>query len=628
MPTNRAAHTSGMAVRAAGLTAVFVALALTAGVGGASPAPARAADRPATAFTPVGPLRLADTRDDECGCTRPAPTTIRVDVAGRPGVPPDATAAVVTVTALPAAPGYVTAFPAATPRPPTSTVNTLPDRAVANTTIVLLGDGALDVYASGPTGVVVDLVGVFVPADHASAGRFQATPPRRLLDTRTGDAPPAPPGSVTHVPLPPEMAGAAALAINVTHVGSGAPGHVSIATTPGTSFLNTIGQGAVAATVIAPVVAGMVSLYDHAGGHLVVDVTGSFTGPGAHDSADGLFVPLTPTRLRDTRDGGRIWAGGTIELPAPVPDAVALVTNVTVTRPDRAGYVSAYPGGTARPLASAVNPSYAEHTLANLAITPISTRGAAYYGSTGTDLVVDLTGYFIGVPVAATEPPAPNDYPPPRVLLIGDSGLRGVAVYSESLGAFDGIPYQLEAAGCRRLHEVSCTSPGSSRPPPTALDVLHALAAAGERFEYVVVTAGHNDSYRFELGFTRVVVAARDVGAHTIIWQNYSALSEYGHLDLNSALLSELTARPEFGDVRLADWRSYTLDTGSSWLWDGIHMTNAGAWGQTDYLARWIAALEHRPCPAAWAPDEPVPDPCPRPDAVGRPTDPAGLYGG
>jgi hypothetical protein len=597
-------------------TVVLAVAALAIAAGEAPPAAAQAAGPVTTAFAPVGPLRLADTRTDECGCTRPAATTIRVEVAGRPGVPADAAAAVVTVTALPAAPGYVTVYPAATPRPHTSTVNTLPDRAVANTAIVLLGDGALDVYASGPTGVAVDLLGVFVAADQAAAGRFQAATPARLLDTRAGAATPSSPGSVTHVPVPPAMAGAAALAVNVTHVGAGTPGHVSIASTPGTSFLNTNGYGAVAATVIAPVVDGAVSLYDRAGGYLVVDVTGAFTGPGAPESADGLFVPVTPTRLRDTRGGGRIWGAGTIELSAPVATASALVTNVTVTRPDRAGYVTAYPAGTPRPLASAVNPSYAEHTLANLAITPTSTRGTAYYGSTGTDLVVDLTGYFTGTPVAATEPPAPNDYVAPRVLLIGDSGLRGVAVYSESLRAFDGIPYRLEAAGCRRLHEVSCTSPGSSRPPPTALDVLHALAAAGERFEYVVVTAGHNDSYRFELG------------AHTILWQNYSALSGYGHLDRNSALLDELTARPEYGDVRLADWRSYTIDTGESWLWDGIHMTWAGAWGQTDYLARWVSALEHRPCPAGWAPDQPVPDPCPNPDAVGRPADPAGLYGG
>jgi hypothetical protein len=360
----------------------------------------------------------------------------------------------------------------------------------------------------------------------------------------------------------------------------------------------------------------------------VVDVTGAFTGAGAPESAEGLFVPVSPVRLRDTREGGRIWGRGTIELASPVAPAAALVTNLTVTRPDRAGYVTAYPAGTPRPLASAVNPSYAEHTLANLAITPTSTRGTAYYASSGTDLVVDLTGYFTGAPLAATEAPAPNDYTPPRVLLIGDSGLRGVSVYSESLRAFDGIPYRLEAAGCRRLHEVSCISPGSTRPPPTAVDVLHDLAAAGQRFEYVVVTAGHNDSRDFELAFDRVVVAARAVGAHTIIWQNYSALSEYGHLGRNSALLHELTARPGFGDVVLADWRSYTLDTGSSWLWDGVHLTRAGAWGQTDYLARWIAALEHRPCPAAWGLGQPVPDPCPRPDAVGRPSDPAVLYGG
>ena len=588
--------------------------------------PASAAVPSATAFTPVGPIRLADTRAPECGCARPDANTIRVAVAAHADVPDAATAAIVTVTALPSAAGYVTVFPAATPRPPTSTVNTRGDRVIANTAIVLLGEaGALDLFASTPTGLVVDLVGVFVPAERATAGRFQAYPPTRLLDARDGGAPASPPGTVTRVPVPPALAGAAALAVNVTHVGVGTPGHVSVASSQGTSFLNTAGFGAVAATVVAPVIDGAVSFYDRAGGYLVVDVSGGFTGAGAPESSDGLFVPVTPARLGDTRHTGRIWSRGTIEIAAPVA-AAALATNVTVTRPDRAGFVTAYPAGTPRPLASAVNPPHAEHTLANLAITPISTRGAAYYASVGTDLVVDLTGYFTGSPVGAPEPPAANDYTPARVLLIGDSGLRGVAITPASLAALADTSYRLEAAGCRRLHEVSCTSPGITRPPPTAVDVLRGLAATGARFDYVVITAGHNDASRFELAFDRVVNGARGVGAHTIIWQNYTALSDFGHLDRNSALLGALTARPEYGDVRLADWRTYTLGTGTAWLWDGIHMTTAGAWGQTDYLARWVAALEHRPCPAPWAPGAPVLAPCPIPDTIGRPANPAGLY--
>lgn len=624
-------HTQAMR-RGLSRKVLAVALATSAGVAAAAgvlrssdTAEASSSSTTTGVYVPTGPLRAADTRRADCGCVRVDATTISVSVTDRDGVPADAVAAVVTVTALPGPFGYATVYPSGMPRPTTSTVNTRPDRAVANTAIVMLGEGGgLEVFTSSPIAVVLDVVGAFVPAERATAGRFQAVAPQRLLDAREV-GPASAPGSVTQVAVPETMAGAAALAVNVTHVGVGTPGHVSIASSPDTSFLNTVGHGAVAATVIAPVVDGYISFVDRAGGYLVVDVSGWFTGDDAPGSDTGLFVPLAPDRLADTRAGERIWRHGTIEVGSPVP-AAALVTNVTVTRPDRAGYVSAFPAGTARPLVSAVNPVAAEHTLANLTITPISTRGLAYFASVGTDLVVDVTGYFTGQPVAATEPPAPNVYPRPRVLLIGDSGLRGVGVYSDSQAAFADFDYRLEAAGCRRLHEVSCTSPGITRAPPTGLDVINGLIAAGQRFDIVIVTAGHNDAARFELAFARIVDAARRAGAHTILWQNYSALSEYGHLNRNSALLAGLTSLPEYGDVLLADWRTYTVGTGKAWLWDGIHMTPAGAWAQTDYLARWVAFLEHRPCPAPWAPDQPVPDPCPNPDTVGPPANPRALY--
>lgn len=579
-----------------------------------------------TAFVALAPIRLADTRNENCGCAPLDDRTIRVDVTGRDGVPADAVAAVVTLTALPdPAPGFMTAYPAATDRPETSTLNTRSDRPVANTAIVPLGEGALDVFRSAGGNVAVDLAGVFVPATDATAGRYRPTAPARVFDGRRLDAPGGP-RTVTRVVLPSELAEASAVAVNVTHVGTGVPGYVAAASAPNTSFLNQPGSTVVAGSTIVPVAGGVLELYDHGGGYLIVDLAGWFTSDVSDPGTDGLFVPLVPTRLHDTREAGeRIWAGGTIEIATP--EAAALVANVTVTRPDRPGFVTAYPAGTAQPETSNVNPTEPEHTLANLAITAVSERGAAYYASTGTDLVVDATGYFTGVPARAVAPPAPNEYVAPRVLVIGDSGLRGiVAVEPASQAALVGAEWRIEAAGCRRLHQVSCTSPGISHPPPTALDVLHRLTGDGARFDIVVITAGHNDSLQFELAFDRVVTAARGLGAHTIVWQNYAAFSRYGHLLRNDVTLDWLVSQPEYADVRLADWRAYTLGAGTSWLWDGIHMTPAGAWAQTDYLSRQIASIEHRPCPAPWFPGGPLFAPCPNPDLVGPPNDPAGLY--
>ena len=50
-------------------------------------------------FAPVGPLRLADTREAVCGCTPVDPATIRVQIAGRDGIASGITAAAVTITA-------------------------------------------------------------------------------------------------------------------------------------------------------------------------------------------------------------------------------------------------------------------------------------------------------------------------------------------------------------------------------------------------------------------------------------------------------------------------------------------------------------------------------------------------
>ena len=47
------------------------------------------------------------------------------------------------------------------------------------------------------------------------------------------------------------------------------------------------------------------------------------------------------------------------------------------------------------------------------------------------------------------------------------------------------------------------------------------------------------------------------------------------------------------------DWRAYTANI-EYWTWDGSHLTEAGSWLTTDYVSRWMAAIEHRPCPRPW----------------------------
>ena len=94
-------------------------------------------------YVAVGPSRLADTRGAGAfGFTRLDASTIRVKVAGVGGVPADASAAALTVTATDArSAGFVTVFPTGTQRELTANVNfNGPGEIVANGAIVALGD--------------------------------------------------------------------------------------------------------------------------------------------------------------------------------------------------------------------------------------------------------------------------------------------------------------------------------------------------------------------------------------------------------------------------------------------------------------------------------------------------------
>jgi hypothetical protein len=77
-------------------------------------------------FIVVPPSRLADTRPDQgaFGFTQITGSVVRVQVAGRAGVPANATAAVLNITGVnTVAPGFVTVYPAGTELPTASNVN-------------------------------------------------------------------------------------------------------------------------------------------------------------------------------------------------------------------------------------------------------------------------------------------------------------------------------------------------------------------------------------------------------------------------------------------------------------------------------------------------------------------------
>jgi hypothetical protein len=609
-------------------------------------APAVVAAPNTSAYVAAGPHRLADTRSSDCGCQLLDDGTIRIQVAGRFDLPVEASAAAITVTATRVtADGVVSAYPAESPQPGTSLLNPRRMRDVANSSIIALGeDGAIDVHSTLAIGVGVDLVvdvtGVFVPAERSRGGRFVEMEPVRVADTRTPDAPASgtAPGTRLRISLPAGIApDARALVVNVTTIGGSRPGFFSMwpadRSSTATSFMNVSGSARpLAASLVAPVSPDGLFIETTGGGHIIVDVSGWFTGESSVESSDGLFVARMPVRMVDTRwDGPRLWPAGTRELAVDLP-AVAIATNVTIDRSDGSGFVSAHAAGTPRPPTSTVNPYGRDDTIANFAITSVSDRGVAYFSDRGTDLIVDRTGYFTGSAVSASLPPAPNVQPAPgRAFLVGDSTLAAVRWYG-TREALLGYPYVLSAESCRRLATASCRG----REGYTPSNTVTAIERASGRFDVVVVMAGYDDWWTvFPNGFDEVVAAARGKGARTIVWLTYREDVGYvapgglnGHVAFvrHNRTLREKVASGRYDDVVIADWDGYTQTVPAWFERDGIHLTFAGSYGVADYISRMLAHLERRPCPRPWIVGGPIDSPCGNPDHHAPVADVRSLY--
>ena len=127
------------------------------------------------------------------------------------------------------------------------------------------------------------------------------------------------------------------------------------------------------------------------------------------DTATGAYTPLKAARLLDTRKKigvstiTPIGPGKTIDLQVstrggvPSAGATAVVLNVTVVAPTSQGYVTLYPTGATRPVASSVNFN-AGFTGANLVTVKLGTGGKVrFFNASGnTHVIADVMGYYHG----------------------------------------------------------------------------------------------------------------------------------------------------------------------------------------------------------------------------------------
>lgn len=427
--------------------------------------PAAAAAGTPSAFTALAtPVRLADTRT-----TAPfgVATTFPVAVTGVAPLPAAGTitAAVLNVTIVgPAQPGYWTIFPHGATVPTASNINVDPTAAFYGNnlalpnmvTVPVTANGLVDVYSNNGGNVVVDMLGYYSPAATAMAGRFvPLAAPARMLDTRTTNTPMTP--GETRPFTAPGATGASAVALNVTTIGNN-PGYWQVfptgTTPPASSNLNTMAPGQTTANqVIVPVDAsGSFSVYSLAGGQLIIDVVGTFTGASAPSATDGLFVPLdVPTRFLDTRSATlnplgankRLLNGWDVEVPVATnaaigrPDVAAVAMNLTVTDTFAPGYVSVTPAGSNDPAAkirstSNINVSGGSQTLANHAIVPVSTRGFDVFAQSPLHAIADISGFYLGTPVAAPFGLATNVDPTPGGCLSFSSESIGISAQGSS----------------------------------------------------------------------------------------------------------------------------------------------------------------------------------------------------
>ena len=415
----------------------FVGAMTHAAAASAAPVRPRAANLPAGAssFVPVTPSRLADTRPGGMGgYQRIDANTIRVQIGGRGNVPANASAAVLNVTAVNTTTfGFLTVFPAGTGRPEASNINV--ERAgqiMPNLVTVRLGSGAfagaIDIFSQTPLDIIVDVNGAYTPvSDAVKAGRFVGLDSAsRALDTRDGGAKVGQ-GTTVRInvanAVPPT---ATAVVVNLTVTESNNAGFWAAfpagGSIPTSSSVNTDGGGQTRANqAILPigVVGGVrgIDVFSSSGGHLIVDVAGYFTGPSDAAGSDGLFVPNAPYRTLDTRTNpryGRMYAGWVAEFDyAGRALSQAVVVNLTATETRAVGFFTGYPARTNRPLASNLNASYKDQTIANHAILRTSNVGVAVFTQGGASLVVDVAGYYLGQPTIGSLPAPVNVVPPP-----------------------------------------------------------------------------------------------------------------------------------------------------------------------------------------------------------------------
>ena len=431
VPTATVQETAEVAATAATPTASPTPTATPTGTATASPSvtpTTSVANMSPGGLVSLVPARILDTRFGVGGFTGPVGSNVSValQVAGLGGVPAaGASAVVLNVTAVaPSMPGNITVYPSDVAVPTASNLNFVAGQTVPNLVTVKLGaDGKVKFanQSNGSTYLIADVSGYYVAGAATAPGAFVPVTPSRLLDTRFGPGPVGALGAQGSLKLKVTgtggvpASGVGAVVLNVTETGPSQAGNITVypsdaTNVPVTSNLNFV-PGETRPNLVTVKVSGdgFVSLANQSSGstHLIADVAGYYLAGTA--TLPGMFVPVTPTRLLDTRFGpGPVGAMGSqaslalqIAGNAPVPGTSvgAVVLNVTETGPSQAGNISVYPSDAATvPVTSNLN-FVAGDTHPNMVIVKVGAPDGkvklANQSAGTTYLLADVGGYFL-----------------------------------------------------------------------------------------------------------------------------------------------------------------------------------------------------------------------------------------
>ena len=292
-----------------------------------------------------------------------------------------------------------------------------------------LTNNAHTAYYSGQLADIHTWSETVPPAQPETAGStFIPVNPIRIMDTRSGAGDATGPiavGGVVALPVAGAggvpTTGVTAVALSVTATAPTAGGFLTAypdgTPLPVTSNVNYATGQTITNGVIVPVGAdGKVDFYAGGAGavQIIADVTGYFTTATGVSNA-GLYVPVEPSRLVDTRNGtgtpqGKLAGGGTLVLPMagadvgtlPVSGLTAVALNLTVTDTTGSGGLNAYPDGISKPVTTAVSYNNGS-TNAAMVIVPVGADGSIDIGNNSAaagsaDLVADVVGYFTTAP--------------------------------------------------------------------------------------------------------------------------------------------------------------------------------------------------------------------------------------